>query len=328
MKTRVLPTASAQELEVAIAESVDLLRRGEIVALPTETVYGLAADALDAIAALKIFEAKERPKFDPLIVHLPNRGWLSRLAEVPPEDATLVGALADQYWPGPLTLILQRTRIVPDVVTAGLATVAVRVSAHPVFAGVVAALARPLAAPSANRFGRISPTTAAHVLTELDGRVPLILDAGATTHGLESTIVAVRSGRMEMLRPGPITIEALRKHGEVEIGQVRGRLEAPGQMRSHYAPRTPLLLLADISSFRAPAHQRCGALYYRTRGEGTFAQSRSLSASGDVREAASNLFRCLRELDDANLDLIVAETIPEHGLGSAIMDRLRRAAAR
>ena len=213
MQTDLLRTPSAAEKNKAVRHAVELLRQGEIVALPTETVYGLAADALNAIAVAKIFEAKERPRFDPLIVHLPNREWLRRVVAVPVNDRELIFRLADKFWPGPFTMVLPKLEIIPDIVTAGLDTVAVRLSAHPVFAQLACAFDKPLAAPSANRFGRISPTTAQHVFDELDGRIPLILDAGPTEHGIESTIVTVRDGVIEILRRGPITEEQLRGIG-------------------------------------------------------------------------------------------------------------------
>jgi L-threonylcarbamoyladenylate synthase len=309
VKTEVAGIATAAEREQAIARAVKLLRAGETVALPTETVYGLAANALDVEAALKIFEAKERPRFDPLIVHLPDRSWLDRLTNA--ADNTLVTALIARFWPGPLTLVLPRKTIVPDVVTAGLETVAVRMSAHPVFADVVRAFGSPLAAPSANRFGHISPTEAAHVRSELDGRIPLIVDAGPTTLGLESTIVAPRNGVIEMMRPGPITAEELGEFAEVRNAERGDQPQAPGQLASHYAPRTPLVLVNDATDFRAEG-KNIGRLVL----------------SHDVGEAAASLFRRLRELDEARFDVIVAEAIPETGLGCAIMDRLRRAAAR
>lgn len=326
MKTEILRCDSANALEFAVARAVELLRAGETVALPTETVYGLAADALNADAALKIFEAKERPRFDPLIVHLPNREMLARVASVDAVNSKLMSALVDRFWPGPLTLVLPRTPAVPDVVTAGLDTVAVRVSAHPVFSRIAAAFGSPLAAPSANRFGRISPTSAEHVRRELEGRIPLVIDAGPTQHGIESTIVAARNGSLELLRPGPITGEQLRAFADVCIGEAQSRPQAPGQLPSHYAPRTPLVLGSPLLSSENQA-QRIGALSWRGTDSRGFAEIRVLSPSGDLREAAANLFRCLRELDDAKLDLIVAEHVPEGGLGSAIMDRLRRASS-
>jgi L-threonylcarbamoyladenylate synthase len=310
VKTEVIGAAAPE----AISRAVELLRRGEPVALPTETVYGLAADALNVDAALKIFEAKERPRFDPLIVHLPDREWLDRLTSA---RDPIVEKLIERFWPGPLTLVLPRRDFVPDIVTAGLATVAVRMSAHPVFAEVACTFGSPLAAPSANRFGRISPTEASHVLSELDGRIPLIIDGGSTTHGLESTIVAPQGDHIEVLRPGPITDEELREFGDVVRRAPTGdRPNAPGQLPSHYAPRTRLILTNDLCHHVAEG-QRVGILNLR-----------SLSARDDLREAAANLFRRLRELDDAGYDLIVAEEMLEEGLGAAIMDRLRRAAVR
>lgn len=314
MKTRILRVETPEARAFAVTTAIEHLQSGEPVALPTETVYGLAADALNVEAVLKIFEAKERPRFDPLIVHLPTTDWLERLTVTPTEDESLVSRLTNAFWPGPLTLVLPRKPIVPDVVTAGLETVAVRMSAHPIFREIIGRLARPLAAPSANRFGRISPTEASHVLAELDGRIPLIIDGRATTHGLESTIVVVRGGGIEILREGPITLEDLSAIGEVRTAQVSPRIEAPGQLPSHYAPRTPLVLTDDLAGFQAEG-KKIGFLTFE-----------NLSASRDLREAAANLFRRLRELDQSGVDLIVAEKIPELGLGRAIMDRLRRAA--
>jgi tRNA threonylcarbamoyl adenosine modification protein (Sua5/YciO/YrdC/YwlC family) len=213
MQTDLVQTSTAARREKAVARAVDLLRKGELVALPTETVYGLAADALKAIAVAKIFEAKERPRFDPLIVHLPSRDWLEKLVDVSGQDRQLILKLADKFWPGPFTMVLQKREIVPEIVTAGLDTVAVRISAHPVFAGIVRELNKPLAAPSANRFGRVSPTTAQHVMDELGGRIPFIIDAGPTQHGIESTIVTVRDSKIDILRRGPITEEDLRGLG-------------------------------------------------------------------------------------------------------------------
>lgn len=328
MKTQIIPAATPKEVAAAVSVAVEHLRAGEAIALPTETVYGLAADALNADACLKIFEAKERPRFDPLIVHLPGMEWLDRLTSISSRDEVLVRALVEEFWPGPLTIVLPRRAIVPDVVTAGLETVAVRISAHPVFAQIIEAFDGPLAAPSANRFGRISPTTAAHVAAELDGKIPLIVDGGSSSHGLESTIVAVREGAMEILRHGPISAERLAAFGELRAARSKQTPEAPGQLPSHYAPRTPLRLTSDVERIES-AERRMGALIFEARDlPGNFCATRVLSLSGDVREAAANLFRYLRELDEANLDLIVAEEIPETGLGRAIMDRLRRAAAR
>ena len=321
MKTEVL-SAGARE---TLTRAVELLRAGEAVALPTETVYGLAADALSENAVLKIFQAKSRPRFDPLIVHLPDADWVGRVAVVDAAIDSQFNELRKQFWPGPLTFVFPRQPIISDVVTAGLETVAIRVSAHPVFREIVGAFGSPLAAPSANRFGRISPTAAAHVLEELDGLIPLIVDAGRTTHGLESTIVALRNGRIEILRRGPITEKQLAAFGEVVVVGPATRPEAPGQLPTHYAPRTPLILVDNAATFRLGANQHCGLLSWRTQRDERFATVRCLSRTEDLAEAATNLFRFLRELDACNLDLIVAERVPDEGLGAAINDRLSRA---
>ena len=320
--------------------AVELLREGELVALPTETVYGLAANALESIAVAKIFEAKERPRFDPLIVHLPNRAWLERIVNVPAEYRQLIGRLADKFWPGALTIVLPKRKIVPEIVTAGLDSAAVRLSTHPVFAEIVGELDAPLAAPSANQFGRVSPTTAQHVLDELDGRIPMIIDGGPTEHGVESTIVAVHDGKIAILRRGPITHEQLSEFAEVVSVTGTRRISAPGQLPSHYAPTTPLRLIDAAEDFSPQENERVGLLAWHTRkgdlqlaerrtGDrpfSEFAAVRSLSERQELREAAANLFRHLRELDALGLDLIVAERVPFQGLGAAIMDRLERAA--
>ena len=315
--------------------AVELLRKGKVVGLPTETVYGLAAGALNSIAVAKIFEAKERPRFDPLITHLPNREWLERIVDVPAGDRQLIGKLADKFWPGPFTMVLPKRKIVPDIVTAGLDTVAVRISAHPVFAEIVSELDEPVAAPSANLFGRVSPTTAKHVLDELDGRIPLIVDAGPTEHGIESTIVSVQDDRIAVLRRGPITDEELSEFADIVSLRLTQGISAPGQLPSHYTPTTPLRLIDEAKNFSPQKKQRVGLLAWGSAFRSSmplqleaFAAIRNLSNRGNLREAAANLFRYLRELDALGLDLIVAERIPVRGLGAAIMDRLERASHR
>ncbi len=326
MNTQIAATASPNEKRRAVARAVELLRAGEVVALPTETVYGLAADALSAEAVVKIFETKKRPHFDPLIVHLPELAWLERVAVIEEKARPLVERLIAKFWPGPLTIVLPRREMVPPIVTAGLETIALRMSAHPLFSEVVREFGRPLAAPSANRFGRISPTAAAHVMEELSGRIPLIVDGGATEHGIESTVIAVRLGGIEILRAGPVTREELAKFAEIRVRDAV-RTESPGQLPSHYRPQTPLLIAEDISEVAVPKGKRFGALLWSDAPfSETFVESRRLSTTGDLREAATNLFRHLRELDRARLDCIVAEAMPAEGLGVAIMDRLRRAA--
>ncbi len=324
MKTVLLPPTPFPQA------AVDALREGLPVALPTETVYGLAADATRPEAVARIFEAKERPFFDPLIVHVPDRDWLPRLTL--PLTAPVEGwveALIGRFWPGPLTLVLPRSAAVPDLVASGLPTVALRQSAHPVFEAIVRAFGRPLAAPSANRFGRISPTTAAHVESELAGRIPCIVDGGPTTHGVESTIVAVRGEGLEILRSGPITREALAEIAPVlasKSAPVGETPQAPGQLSSHYAPGKPLRLLAPGE--RATPSLRIGLLSWQQPASG-FGACESLSPRGDLREAAARLFAAMRRLDEnAAVEEIVAEPVPEEGLGVAIMDRLRRAAYR
>ena len=306
--------------------AVELLRQGAAVALPTETVYGLAADALNPIAVAKIFEAKGRPRFDPLIIHLPDPGWLEKVADPLKQDRQLVSSLAEKFWPGPFTMVLPKRDIIPEIVTAGLDTVAVRISAHPIFSEIVSAFGKPLSAPSANRFGRISPTTAKHVLDELNGHIPLIIDAGPTTHGIESTIVAVHDGKIDILRRGPITSEQLSKFGEVGIATEREKISVPGQLPSHYAPKTPLRIVDNLKSFTPMTNERCALLAWTSiEKDERFIAIRNLSRQQDLREAAANLFRYLRELDALDVDLIVAERVPGEGLGAAILDRLQRA---
>jgi len=300
-----------------VRQAAALLAAGELAALPTETVYGLGASALDPIACARIFEAKQRPLSDPLIVHIPDESWLYRLAD--PVGCALDLALT--FWPGPLTMVLPRSAEVPDIVTSGQDTVALRRSAHPVFQQVATAFGQPIAAPSANRFGRISPTSAAHVLEELDGAIPLILDGGPCSHGIESTIVAVEEHGLRILRHGPITEEQLSAFAPILSGS--SDIAAPGNLKSHYAPRTPLTI-ADPST---PPPGRIGLLAFTAPVDG-YAEVECLSPDGDLREAASRLFAAMRRLDNAGLDAIIAEPIPESGLGVAIMERLRKAAAR
>jgi L-threonylcarbamoyladenylate synthase len=338
--TRIAPTDEPPMLHTAVEEAVALLRSGEVVALPTETVYGLAADALNPAAVAKIFEAKERPTFDPLIVHLAHKKQLDLVAEVPPAIAALVQQLTDRFWPGPLTLLLPKKPSVPDLVTAGLPTVAVRVSSNPIFRRVATALDKPLAAPSANRFGSISPTSAPAVLSELAGRIPLILDGGASLHGLESTIIRIEPAQpkpiITIVRPGPLTPEDLKPYGRVQLGARTvlddSATEAPGQLAKHYAPRTPLRLLTHPSDFQ-PEEGKSYALLSLS-GEDSdgyvglhdWEEVMMLSpGSGKLPEAAVRFFHCLRRLDEMGVDEIIAEPLHEHGMGIAMMDKLRRA---
>lgn len=326
----------------AVLEAVRLLREGEVVALPTETVYGLAANALDPAAVAKIFEAKERPTFDPLIVHLPSKAQLDLVAEVPAEIAHTVKQLIERFWPGPLTLLLPKKPVVPDIVTAGLPTVAVRVSSNGIFKRIISALDKPLAAPSANRFGSMSPTSASAVLAELDARIHLIVDAGASLFGLESTIVKVEPGSpkpiITIVRPGPLTPEDLKVYGKVKVATrsvVDEATEAPGQLASHYAPRTPLRLLERPSDFIPEEGKRYALMSYRGEEKDGYLnlceweEVMMLSpGNGKLPEAAVRFFYVLRKLDELGVDEIIAEPLHEHGMGIAMMDKLRRASRR
>jgi L-threonylcarbamoyladenylate synthase len=337
VETRV-EIADFEDWRTAAAAAVKELQAGEVVALPTETVYGLAADAFNAEAVAKVFEIKERPSFDPLIVHLARVRDLSNVAKVPEELADLVKKLTKEFWPGPLTLVLPKTEAVPDIVTSGLPTVAVRISKHEVMRGVCKELGNPVAAPSANIFGRISPTSASAVLAELGGKIPLVVDGGACSEGLESTIVAVDldGGKpvLWMLRPGPVTREDLRKFARVAKPKPVGdKPEAPGRLESHYAPRTPLYLFEKPEEFEPEEGKKYGLLSYRGEekdgyvGRHDWAVTEVMSpGSGKVSEAAVRFFHLLRKLDESGVDAIVAEPVSKARLGAAVMDRLRKAA--
>jgi L-threonylcarbamoyladenylate synthase len=302
METRVLPFDDG-----SIAEVARLILAGEPVAIATETVYGLAADATNSEAVARIYEAKGRPAFNPLIVHVSDLASAERIGAFSAEAREL----ADAHWPGPLTLVvpLRKDAGIASIVTAGLPTVGLRVPAHPAMQVLLRAVGRPLAAPSANASGSISPTRAGHVLKSLGGRIPLIIDAGRTERGLESTIVAATGGPLRLLRPGPIAVEAEHATGS--------RIEAPGQLASHYAPSKPLRL-------NATSAERDEYLI----GFGPVAGDASLSPSGDLVEAAARLFDLLHQADASAKPRIAVAPVPNEGLGQAINDRLTRAAAR
>jgi L-threonylcarbamoyladenylate synthase len=314
-------------IQLASNESVqlaaELLRNGCLVAIPTETVYGLAANAFDANAVAQIFSLKQRPHFDPLIVHLADASELESVVTSVPELAKRVIA---QFWPGPLTVVLPRRDVVPHLVTSDLETVAVRVPAHPIAQQVIAAVGTPIAAPSANLFGRVSPTTAQHVFESFGNVIPLILDGGPCEIGVESTVLSFVDEVPRLLRPGGVTVETLLGVlGTLEMGESSDASPtAPGQLPAHYAPTTPLEVLASPSD--APPDARWGLLWF---GEATTPQNYSpvinLSPSSDFVEAAAKLFAAIRDLDAAGVQRIVVRAVPEVGLGRAIMDRLRRA---
>lgn len=311
--------------EQSIARAAGLVRAGELVAFPTETVYGLGADATNAVAAARIFAVKQRPSFDPLIVHLADASALDEVAAGCPAAAR---RLIERYWPGPLTLVLPKTARVPDIVTAGLASVAVRAPDHPVARALLRASGRPIAAPSANPFGYVSPTTAAHVAAQLGDAVPLILDGGPCRIGIESTIVSFVDPTPTLLRPGAVTLEMLEAEvGEVRVGEDGALPSAPGQLPRHYAPGTALRLIDTTAQVAPPARHTAVLLSCLPVADTTgFAAVEILSPAGDLATAAARLFAALRALDGAGFDCIYALRVPPAGLGLAIMDRLRRAA--
>lgn len=315
-----------------ISQAAALLRNGRIVGIPTETVYGLAANAYDPEAVLQIFQAKQRPAFDPLIVHVHAIGQAEEVASLQTADATLreqANALMQHFWPGPLTLVLPKAALVPDLVTSGLGTVAVRMPAHPLTLRLLRLLPFPLAAPSANPFGYVSPTTAQHVADQLGGKVPYILDGGPCTVGVESTIIGwdPQAAAWMLYRPGGLPLEAV----EAAIGTV-GRAQkavlpaSPGMLESHYAPGKSVFIGNVPELMEEHSGERIGVLSFQ---QDYHAQANEvLSRQGDLAEAARNLFAALRRLDAAGVDLILAEQFPGEGLGLAINDRLRRAAAK
>jgi len=311
-----------------VQRAADLLRAGKLVAIPTETVYGLAANALDETAVSLIFAAKQRPSFDPLIIHLADFGQADRYCQDIPE---LAYRLASSFMPGPLTLLLQKRDNIPDLVTSGSPQVAVRIPAHPMSQALLSQLDFPLAAPSANPFGYISPTTAQHVADQLGDPLSYILDGGPCSVGVESTIVGFEAGTPVVLRKGGTTVESLKARVDhLEVRAVStSNPTTPGQLKSHYAPRVPVLL-GDLEELKADyAGDRVGVVSFRQKIKGIPEQQQVvLSPQGNYAEAARNLFVGMRYLDGLPLVAIIAELLPEEGLGRAINDRLRRAAAK
>ncbi len=305
-----------------IAQAVSLLQEGEVVAIPTETVYGLAANALNAVAVAKVFEVKNRPTFNPLIVHVASIADVETYSGTFPDQAK---RLAKKFWPGPLTLILPKRNLIPDLVTAGLDTVGLRCPDHELTRELLSQLGFPLAAPSANPFGYVSPTTAQHVQDQLGDKINFILDGGPCSVGLESTIVGFDDGAT-IHRLGGVAVEEI----ESVVGKVKLNLHsssnpvAPGQLSSHYAPKKKMII-GNLQELLARHYgSSVGILSFKTvyHGENSFV----LSPSGSLTEAAQNIFSMLRELDERPVDLILSEFVPEEGLGRAINDRLRRAA--
>ncbi|NLG35090.1 MAG: threonylcarbamoyl-AMP synthase [Lentisphaerae bacterium] len=314
----------SENLAAETVRAADILRRGGVVAFPTETVYGLGADARNDEAVARIFEIKGRPRFDPLIVHVSEPGMAEAVAaEIPPPARELIR----RFWPGPLTLVLNKRPEVSDLVTAGLPTVGVRMPRHPLALDLIHRAGVPVAAPSANPFGRTSPTRAAHVTSLLGDAVAAVLDGGPCAVGVESTILSLAAGEPMVLRTGGLAVEEI----EAVIGPVRMAPPAddvplaPGRLLRHYAPQTRLVLEETAAAVRGDP--RAGLLCFKGHPEeAKFGAVEVLSRAGDVREAAAHLFAALRRLDAQGLDVIHAERVPDRGLGRAINDRLRRAA--
>jgi L-threonylcarbamoyladenylate synthase len=332
--TRVVAIDPTTPDSAAIAEAASIIRAGQLVAFPTETVYGLGGDGLNAVALGRIYTVKGRPPDNPLILHLCSQDQLPLVAtDVPAMARRLVQA----FWPGPLTLILPKTPGVPDLVTAGLTTVAVRMPAHPVALALIKAAHTPLAAPSANRSGLPSPTTAQHAFDDLRGRIPLILDAGPTRIGLESTVLDVTCSPPIILRPGGITREAI----EAVVGRLGEAVSTAQQQRSpgtryrHYSPSARVWLIEDAQAETlqvAVANalqrgERVGCLLHRLAPHHLPPSVKVIRLGGSLADYAQGLFAALRGLDGLGLDVIVVEGVQEQGLGAAVMDRLRRAAS-
>jgi L-threonylcarbamoyladenylate synthase len=349
--TPVIQVSSENPDAAAIARAADCLCRGGLVAFPTETVYGLGVNALDRAAVRRLFAAKQRPANDPLIVHLASFESISPLVSRVPENAAALGA---RFWPGPLTLVLPRSPRVPDEVTAGLSSVAVRIPVHPVARALITAAAVPVAAPSANRFSRPSPTLASHVIEDLDGRIDLIVDGGPTAIGVESTVLDLTTGTPVILRPGAVTLEMLREVlPEVRSSPDRGRpgqgregipMPSPGMLDKHYSPRAAAILyegnteavlrtLIEAARAAMAAGQSVGIIAAEEDRSALAPLAsprvtiRTLGSQFSPEAVASKLYAALRDLDTAGVDVILMRGFPDNGIGTAIQDRLRRAAA-
>lgn len=337
MKPRVLKIDPSNIDPELLKQAAEVIRLRGLVAFPTETVYGLGADALDPKAVAGIFEAKKRPLDDPLIVHISDINDLYRLTrEMPPEAEKL----ANSFWPGPLTMVLKKTDLVPDLITTGLDTVAVRMPSNTIAAGLITASGVPIAAPSANMFGRPSPTTAAHVIDDLNGRVDMVLDGGDTDIGVESTVVGFDGGHITVLRPGGVTIEDLRQiTGDVEVYTGPQRTErTPGEYPQHYSPDAKVIVAENLPDQTGKVRQVAEEMSSQGFRIGIMAKQENAGKYGDhyvkvlgpgedLRICASRLFRILREFDTERIEVIIAEAVSEEKLGLAIMNRLRKAAA-
>jgi L-threonylcarbamoyladenylate synthase len=311
-------TETGTNVSVAAAH----LKRGEIVAIPTETVYGLAGNALDDEAVIKIYEAKQRPKFNPLIIHLPSIEHAAAYVKEIPEP---IRQLAAVFSPGPLSYLLSKTSLVPDLVTAGSDKVVIRIPAHPMALELLKQLDFPLAAPSANPFGYVSPVTAEHVKEGLNGKIPYILDGGPCSVGVESTIIGMQGNELIIHRVGGVSAEEIARVTGVmpRFSLLHEKPNTPGQLRSHYAPGKPLVVGNVDELIKTYAGRNIAVISFRKNYE--VRDCRILSPKGDLHEAASKLFTTLRELDRSEAEIILAEIFPDDGIGMAINDRLSRA---
>lgn len=312
------------EIGINNIRAAELLKQGKLVGIPTETVYGLAANALNKKAVLSIFETKNRPFFDPLIIHVASLKAAETYADL--HDPRLI-LLAKTFWPGPLTLLLPKKEIIPEIVTSGLPQVAVRVPNHPLTLSLLCLVDFPLAAPSANPFGYVSPTEAQHVNQQLGEKIDYILDGGICNVGLESTIVGIEDGKVCVYRLGGLTLESIEKI----IGKVELRInnssdpKVPGQLKNHYAPKKPLFIGNIESLLKQHQNKKVAVICFGEQSLSSTSLIFNLSKNKDLEEAAINLFKFLRMADDSAADIVVCEFLPEIGLGRAINDRLRRA---
>jgi len=336
METRILKIDPKNIDLKLISDAANVIKAGGLVAFPTETVYGLGADAFNAKAVSRIFESKKRPLDDPLIVHIAEKEYLKKVAEDVPREAE---KLMERFWPGPLTLVLKKSPAVPDIVTTGLDTVAVRMPRNAAALALIKSSGTAIAAPSANLFSRTSPTTAKHVIEDLDGKVDVVIDGGKTDIGLESTVVDIEDGGVIVLRPGGVTLEELKKvikKVKVFTGTVRDK-RSPGTYARHYAPHAKVIVAENRSSQTKEVLDLAGEYYGSGKKIGILAKeehaalykglnAKILGPAGDPVTCASRLFGLLREFDKEKTDIIIAEAIPEAGLGLAVMNRLRKAA--
>jgi L-threonylcarbamoyladenylate synthase len=314
-------TTVGKNIEIAAA----ILSDNDLVAIPTETVYGLAGNALSEAAVVKIYSAKDRPSFNPLIIHVPTVEAIKNYAELD----SISQQLADAFMPGPFTLLLPKKSIIPDLVTAGSAKVAVRIPKHPLTLRLLHQLDFPLAAPSANPFGYVSPTNARHVLDGLNNRVDYILDGGPCEVGVESTIAEVINGQIILHRLGAVTAEEMEAVTGLKVKpKISEQVDAPGQLKSHYATKTPLYLGDIPTLLKQYAHKHVATISFCKSYEGLVSGHQYiLSPKCNINEAAQHLFSVMRSIDEFSFDLIIAERFPDRGLGRAINDRLERAQA-